>query len=85
MKLHRAVLDIAGRLVHLDSPVYGKVILHLPAVSRIKASLHHVVEIKLEDIHVVREFSDVFPGNLPGMPPERVNDSRLSYSLVPLL
>jgi predicted aspartyl protease len=27
MKLHRAVLDIAGRLVHLDSPVYGKVIL----------------------------------------------------------
>jgi hypothetical protein len=53
MKLHRAVLDIAGRLVHLDSPVYGKVILHLPAVSHIKASLHHVVELKLEDIHVV--------------------------------
>jgi hypothetical protein len=24
MKLHGAVLDIAGRLVHLDSPVYGK-------------------------------------------------------------
>jgi predicted aspartyl protease len=47
MKLHRAVLDIAGRLVHLDSPVYGKVILHLPVVSRIKASLHHVVELKL--------------------------------------
>jgi hypothetical protein len=31
MKLHREVLDIAGRLVHLDSPVYGKVILHLPS------------------------------------------------------
>jgi hypothetical protein len=43
MKLHRAVLDIAGQLVHLDSPVYGNVILHLPTVSRIKASLHHVV------------------------------------------
>jgi hypothetical protein len=53
MKLHRAVLDIAGRLVHLDSPVYGKVILYLPTVSRIKASLHHVGELKLEDIHVV--------------------------------
>jgi hypothetical protein len=52
--------------------VYGKVILHLPAVSRIKASLHHVVELKLEDIHVVREFSDVFPDDLLGMPPERV-------------
>jgi hypothetical protein len=70
MKLHRAVLDIAGRLVNLDSPVYGKVILHLPEVSRIKASLHHVVELKLEDIHIIREFLDVFPDDLPGMQPE---------------
>jgi hypothetical protein len=53
MKRHRTVLDIAGRLVHLDSPVYGMVILHLSAVSRIKASIHHMVEVKLEDIHVV--------------------------------
>jgi hypothetical protein len=53
MKLHRAILDIAGRLVHLDSPVYGKVNLHLPVVSYIMASLHHMVELKLEDIHVV--------------------------------
>jgi hypothetical protein len=53
MKLHKAVLDIAGRLVHLDSPVYGKVILHLPTISCIEASLHHVAEQKLKDIHVV--------------------------------
>jgi hypothetical protein len=72
MKAHRAVLDIAGRLVHLDSPVYGKVILHLHVISRIKASLHHVVELKLEDIHVIREYLDVFPDELPRMPPERV-------------
>jgi hypothetical protein len=52
--------------------MYGEVILHLPAVSHIKASLHHVVELKLEDIHVVQEFSDVFPDDLPRMPPERV-------------
>jgi hypothetical protein len=77
MKLHRAVLDIAGRLVHLDSHVYGKVILHLPAVSRIKASLHHMVELKLEDIHVVWEFLDVFPNDLPGMPPERVIEFKI--------
>jgi hypothetical protein len=43
MKMHRAVLDVAGRLVHLDSPMYGKVIVHLPVISRFKASLHHVV------------------------------------------
>jgi hypothetical protein len=30
-----------------------------------------VVELKLEDIHIIREFSDVFPDDLPGMPPER--------------
>jgi hypothetical protein len=71
MKLHGAVLDIADRLVHLDSPVSSKVILHLPAVCHIKASLYHVVELNLEDIHVVREFPDVFPDDLPRMPPDR--------------
>jgi hypothetical protein len=53
MKLHRVVLDIASRLVCLNSPVYQKVILHLSAIARIKASLHHMVELKLEDIHVI--------------------------------
>jgi hypothetical protein len=53
MKQHGVVLDIAGRMVHLNSPVYGEVILHLPAVSRIKTSLHHVVDLALKDIHVV--------------------------------
>jgi hypothetical protein len=53
MKVHRAVLNIASQSVHLDSPVYGKVILHLPMISHIKTSLHHMVELKLEDIHVI--------------------------------
>jgi hypothetical protein len=77
MKLHGAVLDIAGRLVHLDSPVYDKVVLYLPAVSHIKASLHHVVELKLKDIHVIQEFSDVFPNDLPGMPAKRVIEFKI--------
>jgi hypothetical protein len=77
MKLHRAVLDIAGWLVHLDSLVYGKVILHLPTISRIKASLHHMSELKLEDIHVIREFLDVFHDDLPGMPPKRVIEFKI--------
>jgi hypothetical protein len=53
MKCHKATLDISARLVHLNSPMYGKVTLHLPAISCIKASLHHVAELKLKDIHVV--------------------------------
>jgi hypothetical protein len=71
MKWHKAVLDISARLVHLNSPVYGKVTLQLPVISCIKASLHHMVQRRLEDIHVVRKFPDVFLDDLPGMPPER--------------
>jgi hypothetical protein len=77
MKINKAVLDIAGRLVYLDSPVYGKFILHLPVISRIKASLHHVVELKLEDIQVIREFPDMFLDDLLGMPPERAIELQL--------
>jgi hypothetical protein len=36
-----------------------------------------VVELKLEDIHVVREFLDVFPDDLPGMPPERMIEFKI--------
>jgi hypothetical protein len=51
--------------------------LYLPAVSHIKASLHHVVELKLEDIHVIREFLDVFLDDLPGMPSERAIEFKI--------
>ncbi len=39
---------------------------HHHAVSYIKASLHHVVELRLEDIHVVREFPDILFDQLAG-------------------
>jgi hypothetical protein len=81
MKLHGAVFDIAGQLVHMDSPVCGRVVHHLPVVSHIKASLHHVVELKLKDIHVVREFLDEFPNDPPGMPPERVIEFKIELQL----
>jgi hypothetical protein len=77
MKRHKAILDISGTLVHLNSPVYGKVTLYLLAISRIKASLHHAVERRLEDILVVREFLDVFPDDLPGMPLERAIEFKI--------
>jgi hypothetical protein len=77
MKVHRAVLDIAGQLVHLDTPIYGKVILHLPTILCIKASLHHVLELKLEDSHVIQEFLDVFHDDLPEMPPERAIEFKI--------
>jgi hypothetical protein len=71
MKMHKAILDIDVRLGHLYSYVYGKVTLHLHVISHIKASIHHMVEKKIEEIHVVREFPDIFLDDLPGMPPQR--------------
>jgi hypothetical protein len=41
------------------------------------ASLHHVVERKIEEIHVVREFLDVCPDDLPGMSPERAIEFKM--------
>jgi hypothetical protein len=57
--------------------MYGKVILHLPTISHIKASLHHMVELKLEDIHVVLKFSNMSPDDLPRMPPERAIELKI--------
>jgi hypothetical protein len=71
MKLHKAILDIAKWLVHLDSLIYGKVTLHLPIIVRIKASVYHTVAKSIEEIPVVREFLDVFSDDLSRMPPER--------------
>jgi hypothetical protein len=64
----------------------GKVILHLLVISHIKASLHHVVELKLEEIHVIREFLDVFPDDLPGMPPKKVIELKIKLqpSIAPI-
>jgi hypothetical protein len=36
-----------------------------------QASAHHTVARSIEEISVVQEFLDVFPDDLPGMPPER--------------
>jgi hypothetical protein len=44
-----------------------------------------VVELKLEDIHVVREFPDVFPDDLPGMPHERVIEFKIELQHETLL
>ena len=38
-------------------------------------------QVKLEDIPVVKEFSGVFPEELPGLPPEREVD--LSIEILP--
>jgi hypothetical protein len=77
MKMHRVVLDIYARLVHLDSSIYGKVSLQLPPVARLQASVYAVIAKSLDEIHVVREYSDVFPNDLSGMPPDRAIEFKI--------
>jgi hypothetical protein len=77
MKMHRAVLDIFAHLVHLDSPIYGKVSLQLPPVARLQAFVYTVVAKSLDEISVVHEYLDVFLNNLSGMPPDRAIEFKI--------
>jgi hypothetical protein len=72
IKIHKALLDISTWLVHLDSPVTGKVTLHLSAMAHLQAFVHTTVAKSLEEIHIFREYPDMFPNVLPGMPPDKV-------------
>jgi hypothetical protein len=71
MKMHRVVLDISAHLVHLDSPIFGKVSLQLPPVAHLQASIYAAIAKSLDEIHVVCEYPNVFLDNLLGMPPDR--------------
>jgi hypothetical protein len=70
MKGHKAQLDTISHTVHLDSPANGVVVLQLPPSATKHSSVHHTAAQNLEDICVAREFPDVFPDDLPGMPPD---------------
>jgi hypothetical protein len=71
MKRCKAVLNIAVRTVHLESPTHCSVVLKLPPPISIASALHHTVAQNLEDILVACEFPDVFLEDLPGMSPYR--------------
>jgi hypothetical protein len=70
MKRHKAILDISAGLIHLDSPIFGKVSLQLPHVAHLHASIYTIVAKGLDAIPMVHEYRDVFPDDLPGMPPD---------------
>jgi hypothetical protein len=76
-----AILDIVKQLLYLDSPVYGKVVLHLLVIVHIKESVHHTVAKSIQEIPVAREFLGVFSDDMPRMPPERDIELKIELQL----
>jgi hypothetical protein len=75
--MHQVVLDISTHRVHLDCPIYGKVSLQLPPVTRLQESVYAVVAKSLNEILVVREYPDLCPDDLPGLPPDRAIEFKI--------
>jgi hypothetical protein len=68
---HQVILDIATRMVEIHSPTSCHTTLYLPKAEGINPCSYAAVTIQLENIPVVCEYPDVFPDDLPGMPPDR--------------
>jgi hypothetical protein len=71
MTQHHVSLDISSRTVEIDSPEHEPTILYLPQREYVNSCTYAVTGIKLKDIPIICEYTDVFPDDLPGMPPDR--------------
>jgi hypothetical protein len=71
MKVHKSLFDMSARLIHLDSPVNGKVTMQMHAIAHLHASIHITIAKSLEEIPIVQEYLDMFPDELLGMLPDR--------------
>jgi hypothetical protein len=71
MTQHRVVLDVAARALEIRSPTFGDLALYLPSQDSTQSCAFAMIELPLKKILVVCEYADVFPDELPGMPPDR--------------
>jgi hypothetical protein len=71
MTRHQVVLDIASRIAEIKSPIFGSFTLFLPSQDSTRSCAFAMIELPLKKILVVCEYADVFPDELPGMPPDR--------------
>jgi hypothetical protein len=78
---HHALIDVAARAIEIHSPSCGELTLYLPNQGCTHSCALTMVESPLEKIPVVCEYPDVFPDELPGMPPDR--DIEFSIELQP--
>ncbi|WVZ62925.1 LOW QUALITY PROTEIN: hypothetical protein U9M48_012615 [Paspalum notatum var. saurae] len=82
MTENNAVLDIGNRTIRLRSRVSGKVIwVHMPDMKHMVATVNATELDEIKEIPVVCDFPDVFPEELPGLPPDR--DVEFRIDLIP--
>nr|AAX95912.1 retrotransposon protein, putative, Ty3-gypsy sub-class [Oryza sativa Japonica Group]ABA92473.1 retrotransposon protein, putative, Ty3-gypsy subclass [Oryza sativa Japonica Group] len=75
---YKGVIDCANRKVTLTSNDGRVVTVHALSSESLRSSLNQMT---LEEIPIVREYPDVFPDDLPAMPPKR--DIEFRIDLVP--
>jgi hypothetical protein len=68
---HQAVIDIVARAIEVHSPTCGETTLYLPDQGCARSCAFVMIESPVEKIPVVCDYPDVFPNELPGMPPDR--------------
>jgi hypothetical protein len=71
MTQHQVVLDVASRVVEINSPICGSFTLFLPSQDSTRSCAFAMMELPLKKIPVVCEYADVFPDELPRMPLDR--------------
>jgi hypothetical protein len=80
LQKHDGVIQCRKKSVLLTNP-QGERIEYMGTPSSNSGTVNSVEGKALEDIRVVSEFPDVFPEDLPGMPPDR--DIEFSIELIP--
>jgi hypothetical protein len=71
MTQHRVLLDVAARDLEICSPTFGNLTLYLPSQEPTRSCAFALIELPLKKIPVVCEYAEVFPNELPGMPPDQ--------------
>jgi hypothetical protein len=67
---HKATLNTDQRTIRL-SHNQEEILLSIPIPTKTTSTIYEAIIPEIKDIPVVCEFPDVFPEDLPGLPPER--------------
>src|SRR5438105_1110495 len=82
MSQYEVILDTSARTVNMNSPDGSCNVTIYLADHQIPTTLVHALDVEpLESIPVVKEYPDVFPEDLPGLPPDHAVE--FSIELLP--